>query len=46
VESLGSLLAAARQAGGQVLSIWPRRETLEDMFIKEIGRGTGGEEKR
>jgi ABC-2 type transport system ATP-binding protein len=46
VESLGSLLAAARQAGGQVLSVWPRRETLEDMFIKEIGRGTGGEEKR
>jgi ABC-2 type transport system ATP-binding protein len=37
VEGLGRLLAATGQAGGQVLSVWPRRETLEDLFLREVG---------
>jgi ABC-2 type transport system ATP-binding protein len=44
LESLGSLLAAVRQTGGEVLSVWPRRETLEDMFMREIGKKPGDKE--
>jgi ABC-2 type transport system ATP-binding protein len=43
VESLGYLLAAVRESDGQVLSIWPRRETLEDLFMREIVGERGGE---
>jgi ABC-2 type transport system ATP-binding protein len=39
VDQLGPLLQAIRQAGGEVLSIWPRRDTLEDLFLREIGSG-------
>ena len=28
---------------GQVLSVWPRRETLEDLFLREIG-GSGAKQ--
>jgi len=45
LESLGSLLAAVRQTDGEVLSVWPRRETLEDMFMREIGKEPGDKEK-
>ncbi len=38
VDALGQLLEATRRAGGQVLSVWPRRDTLEDLFLREIGR--------
>ncbi len=38
VEELTRLLSAAREAGGQVLSVWPRRRTLEDLFLEEIAR--------
>ncbi len=38
VDELAALLSAIHGSGGQVLSIWPRRETLEDMFLREIGR--------
>jgi len=38
VPSLAKLLAAVPAAGGEVLSVWPRRETLEDLFLREIGR--------
>ncbi|HKQ62860.1 MAG TPA: ABC transporter ATP-binding protein [Candidatus Polarisedimenticolaceae bacterium] len=37
VEALGRLLAAAADSGAQVQSIWPRRETLEDLFLREVG---------
>jgi ABC-2 type transport system ATP-binding protein len=46
VESLGELLGLVRQSGGEVLSVWPRRETLEDLFLREIGRMPGGEGKQ
>jgi ABC-2 type transport system ATP-binding protein len=38
IDELAALLSATQQSGGQVLSVWPRRETLEDMFMREIGR--------
>jgi len=44
VEALTRLLAAVQRVGGQVTSIWPRRRTLEDIFLEEVGktRGEGG----
>ena len=36
---LAGLLEALNQSGSQVLSIWPRKDTLEDLFLREIGRG-------
>ena len=42
LESLGALLAAVGQSEGGVISVWPRRETLEDMFMREIGKEPGG----
>jgi ABC-2 type transport system ATP-binding protein len=44
VDQLGPLLQAVRQAGGEVLSIWPRRDTLEDLFLREIASGPDREE--
>jgi len=38
VPSLAKVLAAVPAAGGEVLSVWPRRESLEDLFLREIGR--------
>jgi ABC-2 type transport system ATP-binding protein len=35
---LARLLDALNQSGSQVLSIWPRKDTLEDLFLREIGR--------
>jgi ABC-2 type transport system ATP-binding protein len=43
VPSLTKLLAAVPSAGGEVLSVWPRRETLEDLFLREIGRAKAEE---
>ncbi len=43
VPSLTKLLAAVPAAGGEVLSVWPRRETLEDLFLREIGRAKAEE---
>ena len=37
VAELTALLSQARQSGLQVLSIWPRRDTLEDLFLRELG---------
>ena len=31
------LLTAARESGCEIVSIWPRRDTLEDLFLREIG---------
>jgi ABC-2 type transport system ATP-binding protein len=43
VPSLTNLLAAVPAAGGEVLSVWPRRESLEDLFLREIGRARAEE---
>ena len=43
VSSLTKVLAAVPAAGGEVLSVWPRRESLEDLFLREIGRATAEE---
>ncbi len=43
VPALTKLLAAVTAAGGEVLSVWPRRETLEDLFLREIGRAEAEE---
>jgi ABC-2 type transport system ATP-binding protein len=45
LEGLGSVLAAVRQSGGEVISVWPKRETLEDMFMREIGKGPREEDR-
>jgi len=46
VEALARLLAAVQAAGGQVTSVWPRRETLEDLFLREIVSGPADAEGR
>ena len=43
VNELAGLLDGVARAGGRVLAIWPRRETLEDLFLREIGRAGAGE---
>jgi ABC-2 type transport system ATP-binding protein len=43
VAALTPLLAAVSGAGGEVVSVWPRRETLEDLFLREIGRAKAEE---
>jgi ABC-2 type transport system ATP-binding protein len=45
VTELGRLLEAVRRVGGQVLSVWPRRDTLEDLFMREVGRDEAGEQR-
>jgi ABC-2 type transport system ATP-binding protein len=37
VDSLERLLGACRECGAQVLSVWPRRDSLEDLFMREVG---------
>jgi ABC-2 type transport system ATP-binding protein len=34
--ALGELLSAVRTAGGQVVSVWSKRQTLEDLFLDRI----------
>ena len=38
VRALGRLVVDVERVGGEVTSIWPRRETLEDLFLREVGR--------
>lgn len=40
VDVLAELMASVREAGGHVSSVWPKRKTLEDLFIKEIRNDT------
>jgi ABC-2 type transport system ATP-binding protein len=42
VQALTRLLGAIERAGGQVTAVFPRRETLEDLFLREIANGKGG----
>ena len=44
VDALAPLLERVRQGGGEVLSIWPRRDSLEDLFMREIHRNRKAEE--
>ena len=46
VAALTRVLAAVPAAGGEVLSVWPRRETLEDLFLREIGEARREENAR
>lgn len=43
---LGRVLAGIDAAGGQVTAVWPRRESLEDLFLRELGRSAGVGEPR
>ncbi|MDX1390483.1 MAG: hypothetical protein R3344_14945, partial [Acidobacteriota bacterium] len=37
VDALRALLSQVAQDGGEVTSVWPSRETLEDLFLREVG---------
>jgi ABC-2 type transport system ATP-binding protein len=39
LESLAELMVVVRESGAQVFSIWPKRKTLEDLFLQEIRAG-------
>ena len=41
--ALARLLGRVTEAGSEVLSVWPRRETLEDLFLREIGKARAEE---
>jgi ABC-2 type transport system ATP-binding protein len=41
IDALAPLLEEVRQAGGEVISVWPQRDSLEDLFMREIGRVAG-----
>jgi hypothetical protein len=32
------ILAAVAESPAEVVSVWPRRESLEDLFMKEVAR--------
>ena len=38
VDDLGRVLTQVAECGAQVTSVWPRRETLEDLFLREVAR--------
>jgi ABC-2 type transport system ATP-binding protein len=37
VQALGDLMLIARDSQAAVLSVWPKRKTLEDLFLEELG---------
>jgi ABC-2 type transport system ATP-binding protein len=41
VDALTRLVADVAAGGGQVVSVWPRRDTLEDLFLREVGDDGG-----
>jgi ABC-2 type transport system ATP-binding protein len=43
IESLARLLNDVSAGGGRVASIWPRTETLEDLFLREVGASSSEE---
>jgi ABC-2 type transport system ATP-binding protein len=45
VDALARLLAAVQSSGAQVASLWPRRETLEDLFLREVAAPAPSEER-
>ena len=38
IAALGRLLIAVSGSRAEVVSVWPRRESLEDLFMKEVAR--------
>jgi ABC-2 type transport system ATP-binding protein len=44
-KDLPRVLAAVERAGARVVSVFPRRRTLEDLFLEEIGRARAEEAK-
>jgi ABC-2 type transport system ATP-binding protein len=40
---LPAALAALDAVGAEVLSVWTRRDTLEDLFLRTLGKTPGGE---
>lgn len=40
-EQLARLIDAVREHGGHIVSIWPRKDTLEDFFLRQV-RGDEG----
>ncbi len=44
VDALRALLSQVAQNGGEVMSVWPQRETLEDLFLREVDGGVSVEE--
>jgi ABC-2 type transport system ATP-binding protein len=42
VNALSSVLAKIEGAGGRVVGVWPQRETLEDLFMKEVANARDG----
>jgi ABC-2 type transport system ATP-binding protein len=43
IPSLTALLNQLAGSGAEVVSVWPRRESLEDLFLREIGRAKAEE---
>jgi ABC-2 type transport system ATP-binding protein len=43
LEGLTDLLVAAKKGGAEVLSVWPKRETLEDLFLRTVDEPEGSE---
>jgi len=39
VEALTEFMVRARDAGVEIVSVWPKRQTLEDLFLDRIERG-------
>jgi hypothetical protein len=37
-DALAPTVSAVTAAGGTIASVWPRRESLEDLFMREIGK--------
>jgi ABC-2 type transport system ATP-binding protein len=37
-DALERLIDAVRAKGGRVVGVWPRRETLEDLFLRRVGQ--------
>jgi ABC-2 type transport system ATP-binding protein len=37
-DALAPVVSAVTAAGGTIAGVWPRRESLEDLFLREIGR--------
>ncbi len=39
IDALQALLAEAKKQRAQVISVWPRRESLEDLFMRHVRKG-------
>ena len=45
-DALARLIDAVRGRGSRVVGIWPRRETLEDLFLRQVGHTPSGSSAR